>query len=301
MEGNENCTLTVRVPRVYLSPISREEITARRGVWGTDIYSDDSDVIAACIHGGWIRGEWPEDVDISALDLIVDGISGDESLTNGTNKEMILTSPPARGPMVPPRNKDLHVTVLILPALEKYNWTTRWGIKSRGWKKSHDGLSYMIQSIKFVDGVDTSKEMHGKGRRMRIDAQLMEDDVERDDAWAALLEVGNGHHTQAQEGIATESFVRGDPTPVEGIVGLGMGSWWKKVAKKIVEEPTTKQAEVNGAAITEEEEKEKEKEKENVKPQEISQEQDTTKEEDISIPDGVDVQMQDIDQPAAAI
>src|SRR5580700_2886482 len=61
-EGRENCTYTIRIPRVHLTSVSRQEITSRRAVWGTDIYTDDSDIIAACIHSGWVRGEWPEDV-----------------------------------------------------------------------------------------------------------------------------------------------------------------------------------------------------------------------------------------------
>ncbi|KAH0113992.1 hypothetical protein KCU82_g23919, partial [Aureobasidium melanogenum] len=67
-EDKANCTFTVRVPRAYLGASSAveedsgtiagglEEICKTRAVWGSDVYSDDSDPIAAAVHSGWIRG-----------------------------------------------------------------------------------------------------------------------------------------------------------------------------------------------------------------------------------------------------
>lgn len=310
MEGSENCTLTVKVPRVHLEPLSREEITARRSVWGTDIYTDDTDVVAACIHGGWIRGEWSDDVDISVLELVIDDAGEDNTTATkviSKNGDITLTAPPARGPMLPPPSKDLHVTILVLPALEKYSSTTRWGIRSRAWANTHDGLSFQIMSVKFVSGVDTAKETRGSARRLRIDSQLREDDLERESAWAALLQVGNGHHDEVarnKDGIA-ESFVRGDPTPVQGIVGLGMGSWWKNQPKRVeevhmdIDEKVAEVVEGDSDAV-----------KDAVQDvvQDIVQDnaKDTAKEaakeaEEASIPDGVDQVLQDVDQPAADV
>ncbi|OAF54816.1 hypothetical protein VC83_08927 [Pseudogymnoascus destructans] len=316
MEGSENCTLTVRVPRVYLEPPSREEITARRSVWGTDIYTDDTDVVAACIHGGWIRGEWSDDVDISVLDLVID----DSAEDNGTatkvtskNGDITLTAPPARGPMLPPPPKDLHVTILVLPALEKYSSTTRWGIRSRAWANTHDGLSFQIMSVKFVSGVDTAKEIRGSARRLRIDSQLREDDLERESAWAALLQVGNGHHDEVarnKDGIA-ESFVRGDPTPAQGIVGLGMRSWWKEQPRRVEEvrvEPEGKMDvdEKVGEVVGEDDDVAKHTVQDGVRDVVQDNVKDTAKEaakeaEEASIPDGVDQMLQDVDQPAADV
>ncbi|KAK4130797.1 hypothetical protein BT67DRAFT_458444 [Trichocladium antarcticum] len=50
----------MKIGKKHLTPASREEITRRRALWGTDVYTDDSDVISACIYAGWIRSEWPE-------------------------------------------------------------------------------------------------------------------------------------------------------------------------------------------------------------------------------------------------
>lgn len=316
MEGSENCTLTVRVPRVYLEPLSREEITARRSVWGTDIYTDDTDVVAACIHSGWIRGEWSDDVDISVLDLVIDDAGEDNTTATkvtSKNGDITLTAPPARGPMLPPPSKDLHVTILVLPALEKYSSTTRWGIRSRAWANTHDGLSFQIMSVKFVSGVDTAKETRGSARRLRIDSQLREDDLERESAWAALLQVGNGHHDEVarnKDRIA-ESFVRGDPTPAQGIVGLGMGSWWKNQPKKVEEVRVEPEVHMD---IDEKVAEVVEGDSDTVKDaaQDVVQDivqgnvRDTAKEaakeaEEASIPDGVDQVLQDVDQPAADV
>ena len=258
IEGREGCKLTVRVPRVYLGHIAREEITSRRAVWGTDVYTDDSDIVAACIHAGWIQGAWPEEVDISALDLVVNGEVSGADMPNGEkvngkpmtakNDDIVLMQPPASGPKVPPKGRDMHVTIWILPALEKYASTTRWGIKSREWKDTHDGMSFMIEHVRFVSGVDTTAEIRGKGRRIRITAGMKEDELEREEEAGLLLALANGMGVAQGDvdivdiaytnGGAEESFVRGDG----GMQGLGMASWWKKQEKiavfEIPKEPT---------------------------------------------------------------
>ncbi|KAI1343625.1 Rxt3-domain-containing protein [Xylariaceae sp. FL0016] len=181
IKNNENSTLTVKVPRVNLSPSAREEITSRRAVWGTDVYTDDSDVVAACIHAGWIRGEWGDDVDTDLLNL-------HKPITKSKRQSMpvdqhreLLTSVPVSGPVHVPSDRDLHVTVLILPALEKYASSTRFGITSRefggvynGRKSSHDGISFMIQSVRWVDGAAPQSRLRGKARRERIRQAMSE-------------------------------------------------------------------------------------------------------------------------------
>ena len=130
----------------------------------------------------------------------------------------------------------------ILPALERYASTVRFGIKSREWKDSHDGLSYMIESVRFVSGVDTAAEIRGKGRRIRIAAGMKEDELEREEEAGLLLALANGmgapQNIVMSDGPQTngwieESFMRGDGS----MRGLGMNSWWKKQEKKPEPEP----------------------------------------------------------------
>ncbi|XDG02717.1 hypothetical protein ABKA04_002332 [Annulohypoxylon sp. FPYF3050] len=181
IKGNENSTLTVKIPRVHLSPSAREEITARRAVWGTDVYTDDSDVVAACIHAGWIRGEWGDDVDVDLLDLYKPATTKKQRAAAAEQPLEVLTSPPASGPVQIPADRDLHVTLLVLPALDKYSSSTRFGIQSRefggtynGRKSIHDGISFMILNVRWVDGAAPQSRLRGKARRERIRKAMTE-------------------------------------------------------------------------------------------------------------------------------
>ncbi|KAM0213946.1 hypothetical protein ACHAQD_009159 [Fusarium lateritium] len=186
IKNKENCTLTVKVARIHLSSTSREEITSRAFLWGTDIYADDSDVVAACIHSGWIKGEWAEDVDNSVLDI--DQGTTDKRRKKPVNSsvdldsEGLITAPPTSGPMPIPPQRDLHVNILILPRLVKYYASTRHGITSRefggeyGHRHAvHDGISYMIKSVRWVEnGAQPQARLRGKARRERMRKAMWE-------------------------------------------------------------------------------------------------------------------------------
>lgn len=177
-----NCTLTVKIPRVHLSRTSREEITSRAFLWGTDVYSDDSDVVAACIHAGWIKGEWNDDVDVAMLNLDTHAKVKKDDAVLDQHSEQLISSPPESGPMEVPGDRDLHVNVLILPKLSKYASTTRYGISSREFggefgsrHVSHDGLSYMIHGIRWVEnGGKPQARLRGKARRERMRKAMQE-------------------------------------------------------------------------------------------------------------------------------
>lgn len=201
IRDQENCTITVKVARIHLTPSAREEVTARRAVWGTEVYTDDSDVIAACIHGGWIRGEWPEDVDVNMLDLDR-GIFNDGHVEKDSrrkkekeaeakarqeaNEAPYLSAPPKTGPVHVPADRDMHVTLLILPKLQKYGSTTRFGIQSRQFGSSsrsddgqraveHDGLSFMILGVRWVEnGAGAQSRLRGQARRDRMRKAMRE-------------------------------------------------------------------------------------------------------------------------------
>ena len=131
-----------------------------RVVWGTDIYSDDSDPLAAAIHAGWIRGDWGDGVDFSMLEL--------NPSNEADPKEPVLASVP-KTPMLPLPGKDLHLTLLILPALQSYASRVVHGIKSRSWGSDHDGLSYRIEKIAWVDEKGgCGEERDGESRRKRL-------------------------------------------------------------------------------------------------------------------------------------
>lgn len=243
-----NCTLTVKVGKQHLVPAAREEITSRRALWGTDIYTDDSDIVAACIHGGWIRGEWPEDVDVDMLDLYAtdekdrkggkkSGAAG--STTAQADSTVALDAPPRGGPQNVPEHQDLHVTVLVLPALEKYASSCRFGIKSREFggdvasaggvpglpphRAKHDGLSFMITGLRWVNnGAGTQNRLRGKARRERIRRALRE--VELGPVWAAKSLNVDAGRAAAAEAAAERAAVAAPP--IDGDVEM-TGNWWK--------------------------------------------------------------------------
>ncbi|KAK0384288.1 hypothetical protein NLU13_8376 [Sarocladium strictum] len=216
IQGKINCTLTVKVPQIHLSSMSREEITARSYLWGTDVYTDDSDVVAACIHSGWIKGEWSEPVDTEMLDADAnEGKRRKKALPlEPIIHEGLITSTPS--PMPVPEDRDLHVNVLILPRLVKYGSTTRHGITSREFGGEfgarhavHDGLSYTIQSLRWVEnGAQPQARLRGKARRERMRKAMME-----------------------VQGTLANNLSGADRTP-EKDRGEITGSWWKKDTEK---------------------------------------------------------------------
>ena len=88
----------------------------RRCLWGTEVYTDDSDVLAMCLHTGWLR--------------IGDAAAASTAIAKATA---------------------LEVTVIVAPRLVRYQGSTRGGVRSRSWGNGHDGVSLMIDNVKVVD------------------------------------------------------------------------------------------------------------------------------------------------------
>lgn len=255
-EGKENCTFTVKVPRIYLTHTSREEITARKGLWGTDIYTDDSDIIAACIHQGWFKGAWPADVDESLLGLTLDN---DGAVHSDPSLQDVWLQPPSGGPADVPKDRDLHVTIVILPLLRKYGSLTRFGIKSREWggkydgsQSKHDGLSFMIEEIQWVDGVDGQEGRSKSERKEIVKAQLRDAELDAAEVLSGLVPYNNvkGNEESMDWGILegpegeitalrtgnwwrmdnarNESYERGGKGPETDIASIGIGRWSRR-------------------------------------------------------------------------
>lgn len=192
-QGQENCTFTVRVPRDYLAPtepgsdrVSSLEVICRQPqLWGTEIYTDDSDAVAAAVHSGWIKGDFGEyNQDLHEI------CDNDSERDNDEEVPQSLQSRPQR-PIKVPAGHDVHITLLILPPLQSYGATNQHHILSRDWKEAHDGMSYMIHGIDFVDEGTSSRfmERSGAARKKRI---AMEEASRRQEAAAGLLMIANG-------------------------------------------------------------------------------------------------------------
>jgi hypothetical protein len=169
-EGKANCTFTVRVPRYYMKSSEREKICRRQALWGVDVYTDDSDPLAAAMHAGWIRGAWGEGFDPSILEPN-SSTSSTTVLNNSAASSSTCLNVSARPPqpLIPPSGKDLHLTLLILPALRTYASQVRHGIKSRAWGETHDGMSFKIEKMSWVEeGAGYGEERGAEARRKRM-------------------------------------------------------------------------------------------------------------------------------------
>jgi hypothetical protein len=101
-----------------------------RKIWGTDVYTDDSDILAACIHSGWLR------------------LGSTAPLFGAPQAELPHRRKRRRRAM---RHRSLRITIVVAPKLVKYEGSLRAGVRSRSWGSSHDGVSYAIESVELVE------------------------------------------------------------------------------------------------------------------------------------------------------
>ncbi len=152
----------------------------RRCLWGTSIYTDDSDLVAMCIHDGWY---WPSDAleprlkptrsippaippasqsspkaDPEAIKQESEESKApevkQESPEQHTHEKHLgeaLPNPPAKPLHGPKAPHSLLVRVRILPRLLSYASSLRFGIMSRGWSGEHEGESLRIESVRVVE------------------------------------------------------------------------------------------------------------------------------------------------------
>ncbi|WFD44404.1 hypothetical protein MPSI1_003072 [Malassezia psittaci] len=150
---------------------------SQRKLWGTDVYTDDSDVLAMCVHAGWIEAphipqvpEWLGGGGTSAVSKAWNqlcqreehafGIERNASQHSETRQESQLTC-------------DLSVTLRIAPKLILYKGCHRGGIKSRSWGNSHDGASLVVESVELrPSGYATGVSRKSAKSRMNHMAQL---------------------------------------------------------------------------------------------------------------------------------
>lgn len=177
LEGKENTLLQIRIPRVYLNKYGNEAVV-RRMVWGTDVYSDDSDVVAALYHCGFLKAESTEDVRNTDDNKELEKNTEQNDATG--HKEGEIKRSPHEGnkptdrelSFVPaaklPKEEigDCIVTLLLLPKLTQYRGSYRNGIYSRSWLTQHDGISYKIEKIEYIDNGEAEVTPYLKKRRL---------------------------------------------------------------------------------------------------------------------------------------
>ena len=123
-----------------------------RQLWGTDVYTDDSDVLAMCVHAGWIEAphipgvpEWLCGGGCPRVAKAWKALSDREVEQLGGPP----APPQAHAPVgiVPTSTCDLSVMLRIAPKLVLYKGCHRGGIQSRSWGNTHDGVSLVVESV----------------------------------------------------------------------------------------------------------------------------------------------------------
>lgn len=168
---NLNCTYTIRVSKTWLQPTERRIVSASRNFWGSGIYTDDSDPVAAAMHMGWIRGSYNVGVDENLLARVI--------TEQNPKVDVAKEFRPPNTPMEIPKGQDLKIVLVVMPPMDRYPESVRYGIRSRPWpegteKTPHDGCSFAILKAEFVDlGPEERKVGRtGEAKRARLRAQL---------------------------------------------------------------------------------------------------------------------------------
>ncbi|CAG8644049.1 1338_t:CDS:2 [Funneliformis caledonium] len=130
LEFHENGLLEIWIESKYLTWLNEKVRT--NALWGTDVYTDDSDVVAVLIHTGH------------------------------------YTPPPSLSEWTPDYpDHDLCVTIRVLPKLVQYTSTVRDGYKSRSWG-NHHGVSYKIERVCKMKKGEAIGRSRGKGKKERL-------------------------------------------------------------------------------------------------------------------------------------
>jgi hypothetical protein len=144
-----------------------QDALLHRKVWGSDVYTDDSDIVAMCLHAGWIEGPRVQDVPSwvppgkatfawrqMTQKYADQGLIGDDEAERhilpsvGEDRTQRLHS-----------TADLSVIIRIAPKLIAYKGCQRGGVKSRSWGNGHDGVSLIIENVTL------QKEGYASGER----------------------------------------------------------------------------------------------------------------------------------------
>jgi hypothetical protein len=92
----------------------------KRKVWGSEVYTDDSDPVAMACHSGWL------DLEISS-------------------------PPPETSSETIEESKWLEIGLRVAPKLIRYQGCLKGGIQSRSWGNGHDGVSLMVEHVEVQD------------------------------------------------------------------------------------------------------------------------------------------------------
>ncbi|KAG0235253.1 hypothetical protein BGW41_000864 [Actinomortierella wolfii] len=166
MEGKENSLFEVRIASSYLTYDNAK--VRKRNLWGTDVYTDDSDVVASLF-----------------IPPLSSQSTEQEQFQPQTQQHNFVEFQPTARHLCP--SFDLAVTLRVLPRLVKYQGSIRNRIRSRSWLTNHDGMSLKVESIRKLPlgsalnrGRSQSKKrvQENNAERMRVLADTYDDTTE---------------------------------------------------------------------------------------------------------------------------
>ena len=142
---------------------------ARRKLWGTDVYTDDSDVLAMCVHAGWIEAPRIPNVPEWLGGGGMSGVSRAWADLSQRQEQAVGGAPPRPAAVAQGRSSltcDLSVTLRIAPKLILYKGCHRGGIQSRSWGNTHDGVSLVVESVELrpVRGETNAVGVRGRSK-----------------------------------------------------------------------------------------------------------------------------------------
>ncbi|CDO92147.1 unnamed protein product [Kluyveromyces dobzhanskii CBS 2104] len=149
-----NTVLTIHIDSEYLLQVGRGENIRyqNREIWGTDIYTDDSEILLALQHCEVLPSAGSLERNPNSRSM---ARPAKRTPVNMENQDSVKGEIPERE--IPFAIK---VDILLLPPLQAYASSTRNNVTSREWTgQIHDGLSYGIYNVEILVMDDTLNDI----------------------------------------------------------------------------------------------------------------------------------------------
>ncbi|KAI8092639.1 histone deacetylation protein Rxt3-domain-containing protein [Halteromyces radiatus] len=175
LQEHLNGIVQVRIPSRYLT--YQNPKVKKRAIWGTGIYTDDSDIVTSklkhefgitiiieyyycyyyyylivAIHSGKYTPHY-HDPELESNDPFLLAVAGKtvESIRAASRRKAMSpkTYLHQRDDTLP--GHDIKVTLRVLPKLQQYTSTVQHRIKSRQWGGNHDGVSFYVEAVEQIE------------------------------------------------------------------------------------------------------------------------------------------------------
>ncbi|KAL7409340.1 histone deacetylation protein Rxt3-domain-containing protein [Mrakia frigida] len=120
-----------------------ERLSEERRFWGTEVYTDDSDLVGVLVHSGWV----------------VPRFTSVASMYGGGGEGEVGRKDKGGG---------VRVTLRMVGRLIRYVSTERNGVRSRGWGNGHDGGSLVVESVVRVEASEKQVSMSRRTKKTRL-------------------------------------------------------------------------------------------------------------------------------------